>query len=118
MLLSLCRFGDGDGDLHPQQSLRGTRVGAPQGQYLIGRPRHGDTDEITVADDAVSGVEIDPAGAGQIGLHPCMRGSATRMRGSATGMIGSAIGVSGSAVCETGSVGHEDIAADKPRCNT
>src|ERR1035441_4201125 len=97
MSSSPCRFGDGHGDVHPEEGFRGALVGTPQGQHLIGRPRHGYANEITVADDAVGGVEVDPTGAGQIGLHPCMRVAAP---------------------CEAGTVGHEDIAADKPRRNT
>src|ERR1035438_7642718 len=91
------RFGDRYGDVHTEESSRWTFVGAPQGQHLLGRPCNRDANQIPVADDTVGGVEIDPAGAGQIGLHP---------------------GMCGSAACEAGTVGHEDIAADKPRRDT
>src|ERR1035441_9399275 len=81
-------FADGYGDVHPEENARGSRVGAPQGQYLLGSPRNGDANEITVAYDVVGRVEVDPAGAGQISLHP---------------------GVCGAATCEARIVGHEDI---------
>src|ERR1039458_6300771 len=96
MSSSSFRFGDGHGDVHREEGFRGTRVGTPQGQHLIGSPRYGYANEITVADDAVAGGEVDPASAGQIGLHPGMRVTAT---------------------CEAGTVGHENITADKPRRN-
>ena len=38
--------------------------------------RHRDTDEVAGADNAVGGIELDPAGARQIDLNPGMRRAA------------------------------------------
>ena len=43
------------------------------GRTCFGIPGDGDTNQIAIADDAVGGIEIDPARARQVSLHPRVR---------------------------------------------
>ena len=58
-------------------------------------PRHGDSNEIAIADNAVGGIEVDPSGSRQVRLHPAVRVPATDGSGS--------------------TLRHEDVAADEAR---
>ena len=50
----------------------GHLIGAVQGDGLARIARDRDANEVAVADDAVGRIELDPAGARQIDLHPGM----------------------------------------------
>ena len=61
---------DVDADLHADERVGGAEIGAVQRDGLARIARHRDADEVAGADDAVGGIELDPAGARQIDLHP------------------------------------------------
>jgi hypothetical protein len=56
---------DIDLHFHPQLVLRTSSIGAGEGNCLARITRDRDADEIAVSDDAVGGIEFDPAGAGR-----------------------------------------------------
>ena len=60
----------------PRNDGRRADEAAPERQRLAVVPGDGDPNQIAVADDAVGGIEIDPAGARQIHLHPRVRRAA------------------------------------------
>src|SRR6202140_1169894 len=59
-----------DADLHADEGIGRTEIGAVQRDGLARIARHRNTNEIAGADDAVGGIELDPAGARQIDLDP------------------------------------------------
>ena len=65
-----------DADLHADEGVGRAEIGAVQRDRLARIARHRDTNEIAGADDAVGRIELDPAGARQIDLHPGMRRAA------------------------------------------
>src|ERR1700676_2268839 len=86
-------FGHADLDIEAAERAGLAVPGSPQREGLRVIPCNRDADEMTVADNAVGRVEIDPAGAGKINLQPCVRGAAT-----ARGVM----------------MGQKDVAATKP----
>src|SRR5450759_3842838 len=64
------RRNDVDADLHADEGVGGTEIGAVQRDRLAWIARHRHPDEVAGADDAVGGIELDPAGARQVDLHP------------------------------------------------
>src|SRR4051794_23567780 len=56
--------------LHPELVVGAAGIGAGERHRLAGIARDRDADEIAVADDAVGGIELHPAGARQIDLAP------------------------------------------------
>ena len=77
---SACRFvadrDDVDADLHADEGVGRAEIGAVQRDRLARIARHRHTDEVAGADDAVGRIELDPARARQIDLHPGMRRAA------------------------------------------
>src|SRR5580704_6251478 len=69
------RFRHVNRDFHILKGFRGTAVSARERQDLIRRPRHCYANQISVAHDPIRGVEVDPAGARQVGLYPRMGGA-------------------------------------------
>src|ERR1017187_8884673 len=69
---STATLAHGHGDVHAEKGGSGTGISAPQRQNLLLIPRHGNTNQIAVSDDTVRRIEIDPAGARQVRLHPGM----------------------------------------------
>src|ERR1700681_120760 len=67
---------DGDLHLHADKGVGRAEVSAMQRHRLARVARHRDTDEVAGADNAVGGIELDPAGARQIDLNPGMRRAA------------------------------------------
>ena len=65
----------------PNSSPAIAEIGAGQRRRLGGIARHRDADEVLAADQPIGGVELDPAGAGQIDLAPRMRRSAAEPDG-------------------------------------
>src|ERR1700712_85610 len=65
-----------DVDVHADERVGRTQISAVQRDRLARIAGDCDTDEIAAADDAVGRIELDPAGARQIGLHPGMGGAA------------------------------------------
>src|SRR5689334_17760643 len=63
---------DIDLHFHPQLVLRTSCIGAGERNCLARITRDRDADEIAVSDDAIGGIEFDPAGARQIDLAPCV----------------------------------------------
>src|SRR5260370_14770695 len=63
---------DVDADIHADKGVRRSEIGAVQWDRLARIARHRDADEIAGADDAVGRIELDPARAWQIDLHPGM----------------------------------------------
>ncbi len=45
----------------------------PEREHLLRIPCDGDADQVAIADDTVGRIEIDPASAGQVYLHPRVR---------------------------------------------
>src|SRR5579862_4431964 len=72
------RFRHAYRNVHPQKRRGRARIRAPQRQHLLGVPSDRDTNQIAIADDAVGGIEVDPASAGQVRLHPRVGGSAAK----------------------------------------
>src|SRR5580700_7422926 len=54
-------FGHADRDVHSEKGRRLAQEGATQRQNVFVVPRDGDADQIAVADDAISWIEVDPA---------------------------------------------------------
>src|SRR6185436_19402654 len=88
-------FGHADAHVHAAHGRRRTDEGAPERQRVALVPRDRHANEVAVADDVVGGVEVHPAGSGQIDLHP---------------RVGGAAADDGAA----GGIRHEDITADEP----
>ena len=63
---------DVDVDLHADKRVGRAQIGAVQRDRLARIARHRDADQVAGADDAVGRIELDPAGARQIDLHPGM----------------------------------------------
>src|ERR1700682_4337630 len=63
---------DVDADLHADIRIGRTEIGAVQRDGLARIARHRHANEVLGADNAVGGIELDPAGARQIGLNPGM----------------------------------------------
>src|ERR1700738_5552695 len=61
---------DVDADLHADIRIGRTEIGAVQRDGLTRIARHRHPNEILGADDAVGGIELDPAGTRQVGLNP------------------------------------------------
>src|ERR1700676_625444 len=61
-----------DADLHADEGDGRTEIGAVQRDRLARIARHRHAHEVAGADDAVGGIELDPAGARQIDLDPGM----------------------------------------------
>src|SRR6202022_736429 len=59
-----------DADLHADEGDGRTEIGAVQRDRLARIARHRHAYEVAGADDAVGGIELDPAGARQIALDP------------------------------------------------
>src|SRR5467141_3056686 len=59
-----------DADLHADEGIGRTKISAVQRYRLARIARHRHTNEIAGTDDAVGGIELDPAGARQIDLNP------------------------------------------------
>src|SRR5579859_5277492 len=74
-------FGHRNRDIHTVECSSAAIVRSPQRHRMLRVPGNGNTDEIAIADDAVGGVEIDPAGAGEISLQPGMRGASAFQAG-------------------------------------
>src|SRR5580658_3222818 len=66
-------FGHADRDIHAQKGRGLPDEGAPQRQHVRVIPSNGHSDEIAIADNAIGWIEIDPAGAWKIDLHPGVR---------------------------------------------
>src|SRR4030088_1044333 len=66
------RRSDIDADVHAHICIGRTEIGAVQRDGLARIARHRHPNEVAGADDAVGGIELDPAGARQIDLYPCM----------------------------------------------
>src|SRR6202790_1777373 len=77
-----------DADLHADEGDGRTEIGAGQRDRLarIARARH--AYEVAGADDAVGGIELDPAGARQIDLDPGVGRTAADMTMGAVGRDG------------------------------
>src|SRR5579863_3599771 len=69
-------FGHADRDIHAQEGRSLPDEGAPERQNVRVIPSHRHSDQIAIADNAVGWIEIDPAGAWKIDLHPSVRGAA------------------------------------------
>src|ERR1700733_5467909 len=69
-------FSYADRDIHAQKGRGLADEGAPQRQNVGVIPSHSHPDQIAIADNAVGWIEIDPAGAWKIDLHPGMRSTA------------------------------------------
>src|SRR5258708_14934500 len=65
----ICR-NDVDADVHADERIGRTEVDAVQRDRLARIARHRDTNEVAGTDDAVGGIELDPAGAPHIDLNP------------------------------------------------
>src|SRR5260370_38729637 len=59
-----------DADIHADERIGRTKVSAVQRDGLARIARHRHTNEVAGADNAVGRIELDPAGARQIDLHP------------------------------------------------
>src|SRR4030088_1544970 len=64
------RRNDTDADVHAHICIGRTEIGAVQRDGLTRIARHRHPNEVAGADDAVGGIELDPAGARQIDLYP------------------------------------------------
>ena len=64
---------------HAEVIARQTDPAPRQRHRLAGISRHCDADQVAIADNAVGRIELDPAGSGQIDLHPGMGGTAADM---------------------------------------
>ena len=93
---TLVLFDDAHLDLHAAERRGRTDERAPQRQRVPLVPRHRHANQVAIPDDAVGGIEVDPARSRQVRLHPGMRRSAAD-RGVAR------------------SPRHEDVAADEAR---
>ena len=58
------------GDFHSEFIVSIAPVATGERNRLLGCPGDSHPDEVTVADDAVGGIEFDPAGAGDVDLAP------------------------------------------------
>src|SRR3978361_1998027 len=73
--LNLCLFADRDhvdAHVHADKGVGRTEIGAVQRDSLTRIARHRNTHQVAGADDAVGGIELDPAGARQKDLDPSM----------------------------------------------
>src|SRR6185312_4046751 len=61
---------DIDVDVHADKRVGRAEIGAVQRHGLARIARHRHPDQVAGADDAVGRIELDPARARQIGLHP------------------------------------------------
>src|SRR5580692_9901489 len=66
-------FGHADRNIHPQEGRRLSDERPPKGQNMGVIPGDCDADQVAIPDNAVGWIEVDPAGARQIDLHPGMR---------------------------------------------
>src|ERR1700684_2695959 len=71
-------FGDAHSDVHAEEGIAGTREGPPQWQNMFRGPGDGDTNQVAVPHNTIGRIEIDPAGARQVSLHPSVSGTAAR----------------------------------------
>jgi len=77
-----------DGDFHSEFIVGIAPVATGERNRLLGCPGDSHPDEVTVADDAVRGIEFDPAGAGDVDLAPSVsRASAQANRPVAIGYV-------------------------------
>ncbi len=67
---------DGDFDGHVAEVTGRAEVGAGKRHGLARVARDGHADQVAVADDGVGGIELHPAGAGQVDLAPGVRRAA------------------------------------------
>ena len=88
-------FDDAHLDVHIAESRSRTVERPVQRHGVPMVPRHGDSNEIAIADNAVGGIEVDPPGSRQVRLHPGVRVPATNGSGS--------------------TLRHEDVTADEAR---
>ena len=66
-----------NGHVHAEACVSGPRIGAVNGNRLARIARDRDANEIAIADDAVGGIEFDPAGTWEVGTNPGMGRAAT-----------------------------------------
>src|SRR5216684_1411655 len=66
-------------DTHAETVRRKSQPGAPDRYRLLRVARHRHPDKVAIADNAVGGIELDPAGARKIDLYPGMGGAAAHM---------------------------------------
>ena len=66
-------FDDAHLDIHASERRRRTDERAVQRQRVPLLPRHGDTNKVSIPDDAVGRIEVDPSGTRQVRLHPAVR---------------------------------------------